>query len=221
MKIPTLLSRALLSAALAVALCAQANPILIGNGYAAGSEEFSVTAPTTTANAGAFTGTWNGQPIIFFCFELTQYFQFGVPYSDYVASNPSNAQFALLSRLFTEAFDHVLDNTDNSAAFQLAVWEILYDPSPTSLSTGTFHVTNDFGNPQTVALATALLNNLPPVGTYSITWLHSCCSSRASASPPWVLPYAAARAVNVSAAPQPTSQEDGSKGALAFLDRHT
>ena len=177
MKIPTIVSHALLAAALGVALgvapVTRANPILIGNDYAKGSEEFSVTAPPATANAGAFTGTWNGQPIIFFCFELTQYFQFGVPYSDYVASNPSNAQFALLSRLFTEAFAHVLDSTDNSAAFQLAVWEILYDPSPTSLSTGTFHVTNDFGHPGTVAAATNLLNNLPAVGTYSITWLQS------------------------------------------------
>jgi len=177
MRIPTFVSHALLGASLGVALgvapATQANPILIGNGYAKGSEEFSVTAPPATANAGAFTGTWNGQPIIFFCFELTQYFQFGVPYSDYVASNPSNAQFALLSRLFTEAFDHVLDNTDNSAAFQLAVWEILYDPSPTSLSTGTFHVTDDFGHPGTVSLATTWLNNLPPVGTYTITLLHS------------------------------------------------
>src|SRR5215813_9827126 len=103
MKIPTIVSHALLAAALGVALgvapVTRANPILIGNDYAKGSEEFSVTAPPATANAGAFTGTWNGQPIIFFCFELTQYFQFGVPYSDYVASNPSNAQFALLDAL--------------------------------------------------------------------------------------------------------------------------
>jgi hypothetical protein len=177
MKIPKFVSHALLSAALGVALgtapVTHANPILIGNGYANGSEQFSVTAPTTTANAGAFAGTLNGQPIIFFCFELTQFFYFGVPYSDYVVSNPSNAKFDLLSRLFTEAFDQVLLNTDNSAAFQLAVWEILYDPSPTNLSSGTFHVTNDFGHPGTVALATTWLNNLPAVGTYSITWLHS------------------------------------------------
>jgi len=176
MRIRWLVYRALLGASACCALCvapvAQAD--LIGTDFAKGSQTFDVTAPTATnVPTGAFTGTYNGHPIIFFCFELTQYFSFGVSYPGYSAVNPSNAQFDLLSRLFTEAFAHALDSTQNSAAFQLAVWEILYDPSPTSLTSGAFHVTDDHGNSATVTAATNLLNNLPATGTYTITWLQS------------------------------------------------
>jgi len=52
MKIPTFVSHALLGAALGVAPVTQANPVLIGNDYAKGSDEFSVTVPTTTTSAG-------------------------------------------------------------------------------------------------------------------------------------------------------------------------
>src|SRR5215470_4101821 len=116
MRIRWLVYRALLGASACCALCvapvAQAD--LIGTDFAKGSQTFDVTAPTANnVPTGAFTGFFNGQPITFFCFELTQYFQFGVSYPDYSASNPSNAQFDLLSRLFSEAFEHVLDSTLN------------------------------------------------------------------------------------------------------------
>ncbi len=58
---------------------------LIGTGYSAvGSGPVSVTAPSANTNAGSFVGMWNGLPITFWCFELTQFFSFNVEYTDYV-----------------------------------------------------------------------------------------------------------------------------------------
>ena len=64
---------------------------LIGTGYSAvGSDPVSVTAPDVSTGAGSFVGTWNGLPITFWCFELTQYFYFGVEYTDYTESPARN-----------------------------------------------------------------------------------------------------------------------------------
>ncbi len=170
--------RALWAAAAGAALCvmplARAT-MLHPTGFANGDQVFSVTAPSANnVPTGAFKGTWNGTPIVFFCFELTQYFSFGNTYTDYTASNPSGATFTLLSRLFTEGFAHALDSTQNSAAFQLAVWEIEYETgSPTDLRAGSFHVLSDNGHTATVNAANYLLTHLPSTGLYSITLLHS------------------------------------------------
>ena len=59
----------------------------------------SVTAPEVSTGAGSFVGTWNGLPITFWCFELTQYFYFGVEYTDCTASPANNP---VLARLFEE-----------------------------------------------------------------------------------------------------------------------
>ena len=82
--------------------------------------------------------------------------------------------------MFTEAFTTSTISTLNSAAFQLAVWEILEETTPGSLSPGvnqgTFYVTNDFGNTTTVAAANALIAGLPASGTYVIHLLHNADS---------------------------------------------
>jgi hypothetical protein len=178
MRIPLLAHRALLGAAAGAALyampLAQADS-LHTIGFANGSETFSLTAPSANnVRTGAFSGTWNGTPIVFFCFQLNQYFNFGTTYTDYTASNPSGPTFTLLSELFTEGFAQALDSTDNSAAFQLAVWEILYENgSPTDLRDGSFRVLSDNGNTPTVDAANYLLTHLPSTGLYSITLLYS------------------------------------------------
>ena len=178
MRIRLLARRAVLTAAAGAALCAMPAAhadVLHTIGFANGSETFSVTAPSVNnVPTGAFSGTWNGQPIVFFCFELTQFFNFGNNYTDYTASNPSGPQFTLLSELFTEGFAHAIDSPDNSAAFQLAVWEILEETgSPTDLRAGTFHVLSDNGHTATVDAANYLLTHLPGTGLYTITLLHS------------------------------------------------
>ncbi len=149
---------------------------LVGNGYANGSETFTLSAPFPPAvnpvGAGAFTGTFGGVPIIFWCAELTQTFSFGTSY-DYTASLLNNSA---LSRLFTEVSSAArLSTPDTSAAFQLAIWEILFESqSPYNISNGNFKVTDDHGNAAAIALANgwlANLNNFQPLN--QVFLLHS------------------------------------------------
>lgn len=127
--------------ALGAAQLAFANPVtLTPSGFANGfSEQFNVSVPTVVdpspLSTGAFVGTEDpgAIPITFFCFELTQSFGFGNPYA-YDDSAVSGGKYDTLGELFTEAFAHATDTAQNSAAFQLAVWEILEETTPGSLS---------------------------------------------------------------------------------------
>lgn len=180
MNIQSLMRRALLALAAVAALCAApivtaTSVTLIPTGYAAGSESFDVTGePFSPVGAGAFAGTLDGNPIVFFCFELTQTFSFGNTYI-YDDSVPSGPQFTALSELFTEGFATALSSADFSAGFQLAVWEILMEPTPASVSNGngSFYVTNDHGNTAAVNRANDLLAGLPATGTYTIHLLQN------------------------------------------------
>lgn len=153
---------------------------LIPTGFANGSEPFNVSVSTIVDPnplvTGAFAGTLDGNPIVFFCFELTQPFSFGSTYT-YDDSIQSGGKYTALSELFTEAFATATATTQNSAAFQLAIWEILEEATPKSLSPGadqgSFYVTNDHGNPATVTAANALIAGLPSAGLYTIHLLHS------------------------------------------------
>jgi len=168
---------------LGAAQFAFANPVTLHpTGFANGSELFNVSVPTVVdpnaLSTGAFVGTEDpgAIPITFFCFELTQSFGFGNPYA-YDDSAVSGGKYDTLAKLFTEAFTTSTISTLNSAAFQLAVWEILEETTPGSLSPGvnqgTFYVTNDHGNAATVAAANALIAGLPSTSTYGIRLLHS------------------------------------------------
>jgi hypothetical protein len=161
-----------------------ANPVtLVPTGFANGSEPINVSVPTilgsNPASTGAFAGTLDGDPIVFFCFELLQSFSFTTPANPYTYDDsvPSGNQFLLLSELFTEAFAGATSSPMNSAAFQLAVWEILEEATPKSLNPGadqgTFYVTSDYGNTATVTAATNLIAGLPASGTYVIHLLHN------------------------------------------------
>ena len=157
-------------AALVLAPAAQAD--FHTNGYANGSQQF-VLSMGGSQNAGGFTGTWDGDPIIFWCVELTQFFSFGSTYV-YSASLPNNATFTLLGKLFTEAYGSALSDTSHSAAFQLAVWEIFFDGGNLNLTSGGFKVTNDNGNGATVTLAQQWLDGLANTpDSYDIYFLHN------------------------------------------------
>jgi len=82
----------------------------------------------------------------------------------------SGGKFDLLSELFTEGFGSWMTSIDYSAGFQLAVWEILMETTPASVSNGngSFYVTNDHGNTGAVTRANDLLAGLPPTGLYTI-----------------------------------------------------
>ncbi len=114
-----------------------------------------ITTPAYSGQAGGFVGTWDGNPIQVWCYELGQTFNFGVAYTGYTIDTPANE--GLLSALFQEAYAMATTSAMNSAAFQLAIWEILYD-GDLSLFSGTFH-TNRVGN-TTDALAQTWLDGL-------------------------------------------------------------
>jgi hypothetical protein len=118
-------------------------------------------------------GTWNGLPITFWCFELTEFFNFNVEYFDYTES-PS--LYPDLARLFEEAggVAGATSTLVKSAAFQLAVWEIRYETTPTynlSSGSGSFYATS--AAPAAVAQANTWLQNLPLTSSYSVSLLHS------------------------------------------------
>ncbi len=146
------------SSAIAVTAPASAHTLDLTNWVGPGGayhQGVSVTLPTYGGQAGGFVGTWDGNPIQVWCYELTQSFNFGTVYTDYSIGTPSNE--GLLSALFQEAYAMATTSAMNSAAFQLAVWEILYDPG-LDLYSGTFHTTRS-GN-ATDALAQTWLAGL-------------------------------------------------------------
>jgi len=169
------LKRWLGAAALSVCLIspAVADPVneLIPQGFVKGSQSFNLSIGGNVS-AGGFKGTWDAQSIIFWCIELTQYFGFGGDYTNYVPSEPDNTTMTLLGKLFSEAYGSATSDEAHSAAFQLAIWEIVYDPLNLNLSGGSFKVLS--GNAGTVALAQGWLDNLAQyTDTYHLFVLHS------------------------------------------------
>lgn len=134
-------------------------------GFANGSQSFNLSIGGNV-NAGGFTGEWNSQSIIFWCIELTQNFGFGNNYTGYVASPEINdATMTNLGKLFNQAYGDALQDPQHSAAFQLAIWEIVYDGGNLNVNGGAFNVLS--GNSSTVALAQSWLSNL---GQYTDTY---------------------------------------------------
>jgi len=175
--------------ALGLAASAQATPSLATGGYASlpnGGDNVSIVSPVVTRDilAGGFVGVQTDllsppstSTILFWCFELDQYFSPGTTYTDYTAITPYAS--TALQELFTEVFNGgaisqpISDIT--SAAFQLAVWEIRYESAPTyDLGSGAFSASGGTGS---VALAQSFLNHLGDAGNqpskYVVTLLHS------------------------------------------------
>ena len=154
MKIQSLLRRVLVGPAVCALFLAAPlshagiTATLIGNGFANGNSSMTLSTGLPLAEnpvpTGGFTGTFGGNPLLFWCGELNQTFSFGdsQPYTATVFTNSN------LSRLFTEAGGSAgaTSTATKSAAFQLAVWEILFEgttSTPYSLSTGDFKATGD------------------------------------------------------------------------------
>jgi len=135
-----------LAAVTALAAAPAARADFVPTGYAAGAQQFGLSIGGAP-NAGAFQGV-----------ELTQYFSFGTHYT--TQYTPSLATNTLLSKLFSEAYGMALMDSTHSAAFQLAIWEIIYDSGDLHLGAGTFKVTNDYGHTNTVTLAQSWLDGL-------------------------------------------------------------
>ena len=152
---------------------ADPTPTLDPTGWAASSQTF-VLSIGGKVPAGGFNGLWNSQAIVFWCIELTQFFNFGTDYHDYGVSAPDNAVMTLLGQLFTEAAADSTKDAKHSAAFQLAIWEIVYDSANLDLHGGALKVLNDGGHGDTVDLAQEWLKNLSKyTDDYNLFVLHS------------------------------------------------
>jgi hypothetical protein len=190
MRVQSLVRRVLLAFAATTAACVAslplANPVTLDpTGFANGSESFTVhNVPAPIFNplsTGGFVGTLDGNPIVFFCFQLTQSFNFNPPppyytYDDSLLSltDPTRANY--LSELFTEGFATAVSTPNNSAGFQLAVWEILGETTPGDVNSpdGNFYVTDNHGNQTAQDRANTLLAGLSgSQALYEIHLLHS------------------------------------------------
>lgn len=143
---------------------------------------------SATTNAGRFNWTQNSGPalsstpnFVTFCIELNQGIPGGVVQYSLVApsaapvpgpqGSPMGAARAdLLSELFGRFYATALTSTNNSAAFQLAVWEITQDNATSggnpslNLTSGNFKVTNSTVGSTVATTAQAWLNALNGTG---------------------------------------------------------
>jgi hypothetical protein len=131
--------------------------------------EGPVRGPTTVL-AGPFRMTDGIEDFVLWCFDIAQNVGDGVTYHQ--ASNPLGAERAsLLNRLFSSHYDKV-DTTTEGAAFQVAVWELVYEnlAGPLSVDDGLFTAWN---NADVVDQANSWLADLGSEETYEITYFLS------------------------------------------------
>jgi len=175
------LKQAIRGATVALVLCvasfANADSLATKKWVAPPPQYFGLVGINHTVPTGGFEGTWNSEDITFWCIELTQYFSLGTTYTNnYSPSAPSDEVFTLLGQLFHEAYGSAKSDSMHSAAFQLAIWEIVYDhTSPTlSLGSGSFYITNNNGHGDTVDLANDWLAHLGDyTDNFTLIKLHS------------------------------------------------
>jgi hypothetical protein len=172
MKTGSFLKRALLAGAAGIALSAtplvQAGVLVINSISGEG-----VTINYNNANqgtiAGEYSGTFDGNPLTWWCVDLAKHVTVpGGPYSGYTLapfqSPPlgfSSARQIDLDRLFVNDYALALTSAQNKAAFQLAMWDILFD-NDSNLSTyggpGQFGVSS--GSASTILIAQGFVNTL-------------------------------------------------------------
>ncbi|MBB4842011.1 hypothetical protein HNP55_000506 [Paucibacter oligotrophus] len=171
-----------LAASLGLLACigtAFASPVTM-TGFTQGYEAMD-TSMSGWVGVGQFTGRADfgrGQEtLITFCTDIYQNFYWNVGYDYTLVANGtvhgfSSQEADLLGRLYTVA--GAIDSTVKSVAFQLSIWEILYDqPQQLSLTGGNFAL--ESGGSQAVRQqAASWLGQLPGVSSaYSVERLYS------------------------------------------------
>lgn len=169
------LSKSLLAAAVVAAFAAPAAAETVQFlDYANGSEQVSYTLNyggpgnvSGTANAGGFLTTLNGGPsFVSYCVDLYQNITIPATYTDYTLANPfafknPNGQNAI-GRFLAE--NHASNTSVLSAAFQVAIWELMYETSGTyNLSSGSASFTS--GNASVLSTAQSWINVLDAAST--------------------------------------------------------
>lgn len=145
MRLHSAFASSLLALAAATAVAPAAADTLVMTGTTYGSQNVD-TSMTNWVGAGQFAAKLNGVSFATYCTDIYEAFAFNTVYSSYyVAPNGTSGGFTLsqadmLSKLYTVADNGVtakVDTLDESAAFQLAVWEVMNETSSTWKLSGT------------------------------------------------------------------------------------
>lgn len=135
------------------------------NGFAVGSVAVTLLSPVsegTRAGEFSFTNVMTNEELFTFCIDVHKFIQWGPTtytrssLADDALFNP--LQKTRIDQLFTSAFGLVGSDRNKAAAFQLALWELVYDTplsGPITFSSGTFQATSS-----AVGDAAALLDGL-------------------------------------------------------------
>ena len=180
MKLQKTMLGCLVIAAIGGTNSASAAPITVtGWAYPNGqSVNIQSTLPNKTINgvgAGGFATTDGTSSFISWCVDILQYTYFGSAVNDYTVINAATmfdaARANALGQLATQYLGSVT-NTTTSAAFQLAVWEIVYETgsNPFTLASGNFKASN---NTNAINQANTWLGSLSGTSTYSTNVLQS------------------------------------------------
>jgi hypothetical protein len=124
----------------------------------------------TNVYAGPFRMTDGIDEIVAWCFDIAQHVGNRVTY--HTASNPlGDERASLLNRLFTSHY-HKVDTRVEGAAFQVAIWEIVYESlsDPFNVRNGLFEASR---NRDVTRLANHWLRNLGTEENYRISYFMS------------------------------------------------
>jgi len=154
---------------------------LKATGFVVGSETIALTDPVRTGSVSA--GAFNLNPPageIAYCIDLAQTISFGVLYDSYTKASLasdgvfSNAQKNKIAQLFRGFYTSSLLNSKNSAAFQLALWEIIFETGSSlevdgalSGTRGVNYATGPDAAGSVIAIADGFLTGL---GGFSTDW---------------------------------------------------
>ena len=115
----------------------------MATGFTVGSQAVTLTSPGFVLGPTVSAGAFNLNPpagVIAYCIDIFQTIQFGTPYNDYTATSLAAdgvltaARKAEIAQLFHGFYDTSLTSAKNSAAFQLALWEVTFENGLNSLS---------------------------------------------------------------------------------------
>ena len=162
------------SFALSAAPFAQAG-VLTGSGISGEAVTITYNGAATATTAGVFTGTFDADGagpipvvnnILLWCIDIFQRVSNPFSYPDYTAAIYQSAPLTFsaarqqdLARLFANNYGTALSDAQHKAAFQLAIWDILFDTDANLLTAGAvgFGAT---GNAATIALAQTYITGL-------------------------------------------------------------
>ena len=121
--------------------------------------------------AGEFTGTWNGATFKTYCLDLYEFFHWNTSYNTYHLVEIDPGKAFDMGRLVTK-YRAGVNTALESAAFQIALWEITYENTGIySLTAGSFKETA--ANDGVRTLAQSYLSDLGSVSNVHVAKLAS------------------------------------------------